>query len=104
MGRVKENVEDEPERVQEGVWRRWRVEIRGIVRPTVQGQQLTLSVAVLPPVLGPVMMTARVSGLTHTSIATGPFASTAASSLLSAVCHKHKGIAQQSDMAVVKVG
>ena len=31
----------------------------------------TLSAAVLPPVLGPVMMTQRVPGATHTSIGTG---------------------------------
>jgi len=47
-------------------------------------RSLTFRVAVLPPVLGPVMITALVSGLTHTSIATGPFASTAASSWFSA--------------------
>ena len=47
-------------------------------------RSLTFKVAVLPPVLGPVMITALVSGLTHTSIATGPFASTAASSWFSA--------------------
>ncbi len=48
------------------------------------GRSLTFRVAVLPPVLGPVMITALVSGLTHTSIATGPCASTAAPSRFSA--------------------
>ena len=47
-------------------------------------RSLTFRVAVLPRVLGPVMITALVSGLTQTSIATGPFATTAASSWFSA--------------------
>ncbi len=46
-------------------------------------RSVTFRVA-LPPMLGPVMITALVSGLTHTSIATGPCASTAASSWFSA--------------------
>ena len=41
--------------------------------------QRTLIVAVLPPVFGPVMITQRVSGRTHTSIATGGCASASSS-------------------------
>lgn len=40
---------------------------------------MTLSEAVLPPVLGPVMMTARTPGFTQMSIGTGGFVASSAS-------------------------